>query len=103
MGEGSAGKVLAPPRLEKQCLGSPDAAAATDLKRVPRLITSAMIWSMVLESNCEALVGAMPVAMAALPDQCWKLGLSSTITRIPLNTFILLLKGSSGLSWTVVS
>ena len=46
------------------------AEAETDLKRVPCEITSAICWSMVLESNSLCLVGEIPVLAAAAPDQC---------------------------------
>ncbi len=55
------------------------------------------------ELQFRSLAGAMPVMAAAKPDQCWPLGLESSGTRRPLNTFNFLRKGSSGFNWTVIS
>src|SRR5712671_1412816 len=103
MGEVSGGLKFLPPRLEKLSLLIPEQATSMDLKRVPRPMAPAIAWSRVGASKELACVGAMPVMIAALPDQCWKLGLSSNGTRMPLTRFNLLLKGLREANCGVIS
>src|SRR3954469_24635264 len=103
MGEVSGGLRFLPPRLEKLSLLMPEQATSMDLKRVPRPITSATVWSSVGASKELDWVGAMPVMMAALPDQCWKFGLSSSGTRMPLTKLNFFWKGLRETSCGVIS
>jgi len=55
----------------------PQQETSIERNRAPLLMASAIVWSIVGASNLVSLAGAMPVVIAALPVQCWMLGLSS--------------------------